>query len=120
MAESYCPICHSSLETREVAPCYDCGHDPTELQHLAEGRHTYAEMRAFGIAIVLCDFCRADFSSYDPTYFGRQKGTRLAREVIFVRDEQNLQPSKDKYCPTCGRRLAFLRFLEKVRTLATM
>jgi len=88
------------------------------MQHLAEERHVYAEMRAFGIGIVLCDFCRVDFSSYNPTYFGRQKGMRPDRELIFVRDEQNPQPSKDKYCPTCGRRLAFLRFLEKVRDSA--
>src|SRR4051794_5038082 len=64
MAESVCPICYGPLEFREVAPCYDSGHDPEELEHLSAGRHTYAELRIFGLTIVLCNFCWVDFSSY--------------------------------------------------------
>ena len=119
MAESHCPICYGPLESREVAPCYDCGNDPTELEHLAEGRHIYAEMRVCGISVVLCNFCQVDFSSYDPAYFGREKRMHLGREVVFVRDVANPQLSKDKYCPSCRRRLAFLRFVEKVRASGT-
>lgn len=115
MAESHCPICYGPLDTREVAPCYDCGADPTELAHLAQRRHSYAEMRIFGVNIVLCNFCRVDFSSYDPTYFGLAPGTRSERDMVFVGDVLNPQPTKDKYCPNCGRRLAFLRFVAEVR-----
>jgi hypothetical protein len=57
MAESHCPICASELEIRDVAPCFDCGWDPGELEHLADGKHTYAEVLAFGIPIVVCNFC---------------------------------------------------------------
>ena len=39
MSESHCPICYTALETREVGPCYDCGHDPDELRHLAAAQH---------------------------------------------------------------------------------
>jgi hypothetical protein len=118
MAESHCPICYGTLESRDVAPCYDCGHDLTELGRLAEGRHTYAEMRVFGVKIVLCDFCQVDFSSYDPTYFAREKGVRPEQQIVLVHDVLDPQPSKDKYCTTCGRRLAFVRFPEKVRASA--
>ena len=120
MAESYCPICYGLLETREVAPCYDCGHDPKELEHLSEGRHTYAVMNVFGVDIVLCSFCQVDFSSYRPTYFGRASRAHFGRELAFVRDELNPRPTKDRYCPECGHRLAFLRFLAKARETASV
>ena len=116
MAESYCRVCYSELEVRDVAPCFDCGDDPRELEELANGTHTYAEVLAFGVPIVLCDFCDADFSSYDPAYFNRASGTTLGlREFVFIRQVADPAPAKDKYCPTCHRRLAFLRFLAAVR-----
>ncbi len=118
MAETHCPICHEPLEVRDVAPCYDCGADPTELDHLAAGRHTYAEFEVLGANAVLCDFCRADFSSYDPTYFGRPPRTRPERNMRFVREVRNPQPAKDKFCAHCNRRLAFLRFLRQARATA--
>jgi hypothetical protein len=73
MAETQCPDCFTALEPIDVAPCFDCGHLAIELEHLASGRHTYAEYRVFGECIVLCNFCRVDFSSYDPEYFGLPK-----------------------------------------------
>ena len=117
MADSHCPICYSALEVRDVAPCYDCGHGPEELEHFAEKKHTYAEMCVLGIDIILCYFCQVDFSSYNPTYFGRARRIHLGGELTFVRDVLNPSPGKDKYCPSCGRRLAFLRFLAAARTL---
>jgi hypothetical protein len=116
MAKSHCPICYGDLEVREVAPCFDCGHDPTEFEHLDAQRHKYSEVLAFGIPIVLCGFCQADFSSYDPEYFNRPKGTVLGlREFTFVRELREPRPAKDKFCRTCNRRLAFLRFVSDVR-----
>ena len=116
MGESQCPICHGELEVRDVAPCFDCGHDPTELEHLAAEKHSYAEVLAFGVAIVLCDFCQVDFSSYDPEYFNRAKGTKLGlEEFTFVRELREPKRAKDKFCATCRRRLAFLRFVTAVR-----
>jgi hypothetical protein len=119
MAESHCPICYTALETREVAPCYDCGHDPEELVHLAEARHTYDEVETLGARAVLCDFCQSDFSSYDPTYFGLPHGTPLGRPHIqFVRRIQDPRANTDKFCPRCQRRLAFLRFVAQARAVA--
>lgn len=120
MAESNCPICAGELDEREVAPCFDCGDDPKELDDLAARRHSYSEVLAFGIPIILCNFCQADFSSYDPQYFNRPRGTKLGlREFGFIREIRDPVAVKDRVCPTCGRRLAFLRFLARVREADT-
>jgi hypothetical protein len=119
MSESHCPICYTPLETREVAPCYDCGHDPAELVHLAERRHTYDEIETLGARAVLCDFCQSDFSSYDPTYFGLPRGARLGRPYMqLVRTLRDPRPATDKFCPQCRHRLAFLRFVAQARAVA--
>ena len=119
MSESHCPICYAELQTREVAPCYDCGHDPEELVHLAEGRHTYDEVETLGARAVLCDFCQSDFSSYDPTYFGRPARTPLGRPYMqLVRAVRDPRPALDKFCPQCQHRLAFLRFVAQARAVA--
>jgi hypothetical protein len=119
MSESHCPICYTALETREVAPCYACGHAPSDLTDLAEGRHTYDEIETLGARAVLCDFCQSDFSSFDPTYFGRPAGTPMGRPHIqFVRTIRDPRPGVDKFCPQCQHRLAFLRFVVQARDVA--
>jgi hypothetical protein len=106
MKATHCPLCYEPLEVREVGPCMDCGCDPTEIEHARSGQHTYAEYRIFGdLSLVLCDFCRVDFSSYDWTFFGLPHGTRVGMEKPrgwqFVRDVQPVI-KKDKCCPKCG------------------
>jgi len=118
MSESHCPLCYSELEVREVAPCYDCGDDPAELVELAEGQHTYDEVEVLGARAVLCNFCQADFSSYDPTYFGRPLGAPVGRDMQLVRRISEPRASVDKFCPQCRRRLAFLRFVQAARASA--
>jgi hypothetical protein len=83
-----------------------------ELEELAKGEHRYAEYRVWGLEIVLCDFCDADFGSYYPNYFGMKTDERTGlSDLEFVRD---VEPPKvvcyDKYCPECQHRLAFLEF----------
>lgn len=115
MQETHCPICFAALETRQVAPCWDCGADPAELIHLAEGIHSYAEFLILDTPIVLCNFCKVDFNSYHAEYFGQTRRLRLGHDLTFVRDVTNPQAAKDKYCPSCRRRLAFLRFVTSIR-----
>ena len=95
----------------------DCGHDPVELQHFVEGKHTYAEYRIFGpLSLVLCNFCQADFGSYDPTYFGLPRTARIGLgHMTFVRDVTPLPHTFDKFCPECHSRLSFLQFLSAAR-----
>jgi hypothetical protein len=117
MQETHCPICYGPLEIREVAPCDECGGDPKELEQLEEGYHTYSEYEIFtGLHLTLCNFCDVDFSSYDPTYFGLPKGTRIGIDKMhFIRQVHNPTKGKDKYCPECGHRLSFLVFLNRAR-----
>jgi hypothetical protein len=84
MSETRCPDCGTPFKQRFVAPCYDCGDDPRELEHLEEGRHAYDEVELLGRHAILCDLCQADFSSYDPEYFGRKR-PRLHRDMRFIR-----------------------------------
>jgi hypothetical protein len=97
----------------------DCGHRPEEIEHALAGIHSFAEMRIFDeLTLILCDFCQVDFSSYDPTYFGLEAGSRMGyRRMQFVRDVEERFIRKAKYCPECDRVLPFLQFLEKARKL---
>lgn len=117
MQETHCPICGDELEVREVAPCDDCGGDPQELSHFRDNKHQYAEYEVFpGLNLMLCDFCMIDFASYKPAFFGLADGTRLGVEKMnFVKDVLNASLGWDKFCPDCGYRLSFLRFLQKAR-----
>ena len=118
MQATNCPICFSPLESREVAACMDCGHDPQELQHFRDGKHTYAEYRIFDdLSLVLCDFCHADFSSYDPTYFGLPSKTSIG--LGFTTPLRDVSPpghTFDKVCTQCQHRLAFLEFVSAARS----
>jgi|KBSMisStaDraftv2_1062788.scaffolds.fasta_scaffold50604_4 hypothetical protein len=120
MQATNCPICYEPLEVLDVSPCMDCGCLATDLDHASAGKHTYAEYRIFGdLSLVLCDFCSVDFSSYDPTYFGLQRGARIGpgeRAWQFVRDVPAVI-AKDKCCTHCNRRLKFLEFLLHAREL---
>jgi hypothetical protein len=115
MAETHCPICYTKLEVRDVAPCWDCGADPRELEDLRAGRHSCDELEALGARIVLCDFCQADFTSYDPTHFGQPAGRPLEIPRVLIRSVEVPSIQRDKVCPQCNRRLDFLRFVLQVR-----
>lgn len=95
----------------------DCGHDPIELGHHAEGRHTYAEYRVFGsLSLILCNFCQVDFGSYDSNYFGLPASARIGFEYMaFVHDYDPPPQTFDKVCPECHRRLSFLEFVVAAR-----
>ncbi len=100
----------------------DCGHQHEELQHFREGRHTYAEYRFFGsLPLTLCNFCSADFYSYDPAFFGLPSRPRIGDRHFEYLHELHPLPERtyDPVCPECERRLAFLQFLVAARELHT-
>ena len=120
-----CPLCGEELLVKEVTPCIECGalEDRVQVlkQDIAEGfvhdSITYSEYRIFeSIEASFCDFCVLDFGSYDPTYFGLPKGTKIGYEKMqFLKSIEKPSVGKDKYCPSCNRRLAFIRFLLRAR-----
>ena len=112
-----CPICGDELETRDVAPCIECGSRQDEIQHFLDGNHTYQELEVLpGHLLVLCNFCMVDFGSYNPQYFGLPKDYKLGYEYMrVVRDVQDLAITKDACCNSCNARLEFLKFVAAVR-----
>ena len=118
MQETHCPFCQTLLETIDVAPCWDCGWQKDELRQSLNGEHTFSEFKIFGeLSAVLCNFCDVDFGSYDPKFFGLQSKATIGFEKMqFVRSVDAVI-RKDKFCPECKTRLAFIRFVQKARTL---
>lgn len=115
MKETHCPVCHSQLEFKEVTPCDECGADDFELDHFKE--HKYHEYVLYhGLRLVLCDFCDVDFGSYNPTYFGFQKGERISyKDFQIVREITDIKMTKGKFCPKCSYNLPFLKFVNECR-----
>lgn len=110
-----CPICGGALEDIEVAPCYDCGHEPAELDELSRREHEYFVYSCFGQEIVLCDFCDVDFGSYHPKYFGSKRAWPEDGPLERVRGIDDPRPARDGYCARCRHRKAFLSFLKAAR-----
>jgi hypothetical protein len=121
MSETHCPICYTPLEVVDVAPCMVCGAIPHEIEDALKGKHTYAEYCFFGdLTLVLCDFCVSDLRSYYPSYFGLPKEAKSELENMrLTRSIYRIEITKDKFCPDCGERSAFLRFVEQARELNT-
>ena len=118
MKKEQCPICFGKLEIVDTAPCCDCGHDQNEIVHYNEGKHTYHELEIFGISIILCNYCMVDFSSYEPEYFGLSRSTKVgfgSKSFKEIRILNHLSIQKDKFCPSCGHRLTFLKWLRDIR-----
>jgi hypothetical protein len=118
-------MCGEELVVREVTPCIDCGALEEQVnllkQDIAEGfAHdaiNFNEYRVFGdVEATFCDFCAVDFGSYDPTYFGLPKGARFGYEKMqFLKSVDRPSIGRDKYCPACNLRLAFMKFAFKAR-----
>ena len=68
------------------------------------------------LEVTLCNHCLVDLSSHDPAWFGLREQRELGPgRFTVVRVLHDPEPGRDKFCPTCSIRLAFLRFISKVR-----
>lgn len=110
-----CPICTGPLQEIEVTPCYDCGHEPNELEDLKNEEHEYYLFELWATEIVLCDFCDPDFGSYLPRYFGLPDNASTDYPLTLIRKIETPETVRDLYCEKCKRRLDFLKFLESAR-----
>ncbi|AMU96973.1 hypothetical protein TP47_03775 [Xanthomonas citri pv. aurantifolii] len=109
-----CPICSLQLQEIDVAPCFDCGHVPGELDECIHGEHEYHAFEIWGQEIVLCDFCDADFGSYFPDYWGLPAGPLPDYPLHLVRKAERPGIGRDLYCANCNHRLEFLLFRSRV------
>jgi len=98
------------MQSIDVAPCFDCGHAPTEIEHFVQQQHEYHVFEVWGREIVLCDFCDADFGSYFPDYWGMPEGSLPDYPLQLIRKLDNPAIERDLYCANCKHRLAFLFF----------
>ena len=121
MKNSQCPLCYTILELIDCAPCDDCGNQAEEINHFNEGIHTYKIFNVYkGLKLQLCNFCQVDFGSYKSEYLGfKNKETLFINDFEFISDVKNPEITKDKYCPSCNKRLKFLNFIKKIRNLTS-
>src|SRR6187455_2343195 len=115
MEAEICPLCSTVLVLREVAPCMACGHRKEELQHLQEGRHTYAEYCIFWpLSLVLCDYCQEHFASFNPVWFGPPGTADIDsdRMSLLRGVTPPSPPSFDWVCERCDGVREFLQFVK--------
>nr|WP_298123406.1 hypothetical protein [uncultured Pseudoxanthomonas sp.] len=105
-----CPLCSNPLTLIDVAPCFDCGHSPRELDGCRQEAHRYYVCQLWDRELVLCDFCYADFGSYFPDYWGMPAGPLPDYPLDAIRELDRPGVAQDMYCTTCQHRLAFLLF----------
>jgi hypothetical protein len=111
MSDVQCPLCFDTLQVRDVTPCYICGGWTTTHSSV-----TYREwLLPTGASIVLCNCCEVE-EFMTPFGWGHRLGLPKSRRLPIaalqlVRSVSNVEMQKDKYCPTCNLRLAFLRIV---------
>ncbi len=116
--DTLCPICCTPLEDRTVTPCMDCGGEPNHHDNLSDKSCEFKEIEVIsGIHLTLCPLCRINFNGYCPIYFGLPDYYPLDYRTMPIIQVISSRFMRDKYCPFCCRRLAFLQFLIKVRNL---
>jgi hypothetical protein len=107
---SQCPVCYTPLEVREVTPCLICG-GWAEAVARFDPDAPFSEFRLpRGRSLVLCNGCEVEEFMVPGGW-----GYRLAPAEKFpvnvlqrVRPLQTPHLGRDKFCPTCNLRLAFL------------
>ncbi len=112
MGQAQCPVCYTALEVRAVTPCFVCG----GWEGLAERLET-ATFREYrlpgGQPIVLCGACELEEFMVRGGW-GYQLGLerRLpVNELKWVCEIERPQLGRDKFCPTCNLRLAFIHLV---------
>ena len=114
-----CPICFEKLITQDCTPCDDCGCNHVEVSNFKLHKHSYKVYKIYNeLHLTLCNFCDVDFSSYDPNYFGFKKDFKLnLKSFELIREIENPEISKDKFCKKCNHKIKFLNFIRDLREL---
>jgi hypothetical protein len=113
MNPEFCPVCYAQLAVREVTPCWVCGGEPEEVESARSGEHHYAWLRLGERHVLLCSFCQEDFGSDEPTWWQADMRARPGCENLEYVHAVAPQPTvRDKFCDQCGKRLAYLKFIQ--------
>ena len=114
MPSSQCPICYGPLEVGDVTPCSICG----GWSEAVERFDPAAEFREYrlpsGQAIVLCGACQLEEFMVPGGWGSRlnlPKAALALDNLQLVRRVEQPALARDKFCPNCNLRLAFLKVL---------
>lgn len=68
-----CGQCGEQMMLREVSACLDCGGLQGDLAEFKSKKRTFFKVGMLDQEVI-CDFCLADISHYDPPYYGFPEG----------------------------------------------
>src|SRR5262249_53476872 len=109
--QSQCPVCYSPGEFRDVTPCFVCGGWPESVGRFDPSAE-FTEFRLpGGPSIVLCRGCELE-EFLVPGGWGYRLAPGEKLPINGLRRVRSLpvpqQVGRDKFCPSCNLRLAFL------------
>lgn len=113
MSHVQCPTCFSYLEERDVAPCFVCGGWPESVARFNPAASCTEYRLPSGHTVVLCQACELEEFMVPGGW-----GYRLAPDeglpvnaLQRVRSVESPRIGRDKFCPTCNLRLAFVEIV---------
>jgi hypothetical protein len=110
MSHAQCPVCYAPLEERDVTPCFICGGWPEVVARLdPAGEFTKFRLPSDKL-IVLCYACELEEFMVPGGWGDRlAPNQKLPRNALLpVESLSRPQLVRDKFCPACNLRLAFL------------
>ncbi|MEO2088700.1 MAG: hypothetical protein ABGY75_04265 [Gemmataceae bacterium] len=113
MARSHCPSCFTPLEARDTTPCFVCGGWLDSVVRF-DATATYTEFRLpSGHTIILCRGCELEeFMVPGGWGYRLTPGAGLPADALQrVRAVDAPRIGRDKFCPSCNLRLAFMSVL---------
>lgn len=115
-SEIICGQCGEKMEMREVTPCLDCGGLQGEMAEFKNGKRTFFKV-GFLDNEVVCDFCLADISNYDPQYYGFPEGFNWSQALknSTLTQTRDVETKTQMACsnPRCENTLRRQEFIKK-------
>ena len=111
-----CGQCGDKMIMREITPCLDCGGLQGDMAEFKNAKRTYFKVSILDNEIV-CDFCLADISHYDPQYYGFAEGfnwtSSLKNSVVTPTLEAEMKTELACSNPRCENTLRRQTFIKK-------
>ena len=97
-----CGKCGKNMKYTRIAPCFDCGARPNEMDEYEKGNHQFFSFPLFDHAI-FCDFCINDIESTDLELWGfpPEFDWQSEGEPPVVIPREKVKTSMGWICPNC-------------------
>ena len=113
MSHVQCPVCFTTLEIRDVTPCFVCGGWPCIAESF-NAEMVFHEWRLpSGKLLVLCPNCELE-EFMVPGGWGNRLGLKTRLPITALTPMPNEVPqsmTKGKFCPQCNLRLPLLEIV---------